>query len=272
MGASLGSVAVLSALLYYFGWVHTAAQAKYFGLDSTFYNLSSADYTLRSVGAALPTFAVGIIIVFVVVLGIDALDRHVTSSEARQAIVLSTVATGSILLVVGVVALVLEESLLTAWPAILLLTGAALGGTGVVLSRLKRRASMLAAVVLLAVVGAFHSVRVYATTTGRDRAERSALEMDATPIVSVYAAEDPELLRVGSVRRFVRVSETGATLYRYDCLHVLDRIGDQLFLVPHGYSTNADRRVLYVVDRDVVRIDVDVRYLERGEDPPCSGN
>ena len=112
-------------------------------------------------------------------------------------------------------------------------------------------------------------MRVYATSTGRDRAERSAEEMDGTAIVTVYATEDPELLRVGSLRRDTRVSETGATLYLYSCLHVLDRIGDRLFLVPHGYSTNASRRVLYIVDRDVVRIDVDARYVERGEEPPC---
>ena len=61
--------------------------------------------------------------------------------------------------------------------------------------------------------------------------------MDGTAIVTVYATEDPELLRVGSLRRDTRVSETGATLYLYSCLHVLDRIGDRLFLVPHGYST-----------------------------------
>ena len=134
VAASVGSVAVLSSLLFYFGWVHTAAQAKYFGLDSTFYDLSSAEYTLRSVGAALPSFAAGTLLMTLVFLGVDALDRHLTSSERRHAVVVSTISAGSILLVIGVVALILSGSSLTVWPAVLLLVGASLAGTGLVLS------------------------------------------------------------------------------------------------------------------------------------------
>lgn len=35
------------------------------------------------------------------------------------------------------------------------------------------------------------------------------------------------------------------------------------------YSTDANRRVVFVVDIDQVRVDFDVRYVERNENPPC---
>jgi hypothetical protein len=111
---------------------------------------------------------------------------------------------------------------------------------------------------------------VYATSTGRARAEQSAKEMDSTAIIRIYSVHDPQFLRVSSLRRSVVTNEAGETLFRYDCLHLLDRVGDQLFLVPHGYSSDANRRVVFVVDVDDVRVDFDVRYVERNEAPPCN--
>jgi len=267
---SLGSVAVLSALLYYFGWVHTAAQAKYFGFDSTFYDMSSADYTIRSTGAALPAVAVGVIVLLGVAVGLDELVARLADERRRRLIVRCTLPLGVLLVVLGVIGLVDSGSRLPAWPAMALLGGSLLAAVGVILGRARRRTWVLLAIGLLGLVGAFDAIRVYATTVGIERAERSALEMDSTALVRVYASEDPQLLVVGSLVRDVLTSESGQTIYRYDCLHLLDRIGQQLFLVPHGYSTDANRRVVYVVDVDDVRVDIDARYVERRETPPCS--
>jgi len=268
--ASLGSLALFSSMLYYFGWVHTAAQARYFGFDSTFYDMSSADYTIRSTSAALPSFAAGVVIVLASICLTDALNvRLAPGSRARRTIIRALSVGGIGLVLAGVLGLPGTSQSPSIWPATTLIVGGGLTCVGLALSDARMKRAVMIAALLLAVVGAFHAVRVYAMSTGFARAKESALEMDRTAIIQIYATSDPQLLPLGSVQRTVLTTESGEIVYRYDCLHLLDRIGDRLLLVPHGYSSDANRRVVYVVDVDVVRVDFDVRYVARNEQPPC---
>lgn len=266
--ASVGSVALLSTLLFYFGWVHTAAQAKYFGFDSTLYDLSSTEYTLRSVSTALPSLAVATLVMLGLTVIYDRIDSRLVEPVRRRR-------TSSAAVVVGVLSVVFGVGLLSgdqstnATPAILLLAGSALLAGGALLSDTRRRLLLVAVAALLAVAGAFQAVRAFASTTGRARAEESALEMDSTALLRVFSAEELQLTKVGSLRASVSVDDDGGKTYVYDCLHLLDRIGARYFLVPHGYSRQANRRIVYIVDVEAVRIDVDARYLERREAPPC---
>src|SRR5215510_12251894 len=54
----VGPVTVLAALLYYFGWVRTAALFDYFGIDQRLLGYTTQDYLARSAGVAFrPTTA-----------------------------------------------------------------------------------------------------------------------------------------------------------------------------------------------------------------------
>lgn len=48
IGTFASQVAVLTALLYYFGWARTNAMFRYFGVDSSVTGYSATDYVLRS--------------------------------------------------------------------------------------------------------------------------------------------------------------------------------------------------------------------------------
>ncbi len=270
--ASIGSFAFLSALLFYFGWVHTAAQAQYFGFDSTFYDLSSTDYTLRSVSAALPAFAAGAMIAAGRDDPLRPRGRRPSRPGDPTARELRGAARRSHAVVLGVVRLGADQSTDPA-QAVLLLAGGGLLVGGALLGDLHRRHLVVGVAALLVAAGSFQAVRSLASATGRARAEDSALEVDSTSLVRVFADGDLHLTRVGSLVVTALVGNDGTTTYVYDCLHVLDRIGDRLFLVPHGYSTRANRRVVYVVEMDAVRVDVDaaVRRATRSPAVPWLG-
>jgi hypothetical protein len=68
VGAS--QTAVLTGVLYYFGWARTNAFLEYFGLDPTMVGYDTTDYVLRSIGVAFPA-AVGVSVV-----GLAALVVH----------------------------------------------------------------------------------------------------------------------------------------------------------------------------------------------------
>jgi hypothetical protein len=68
VGAS--QTAVLTGVLYYFGWARTNAFLVYFGLDPTMVGYDTTDYVLRSIGVAFPA-AVG-----VSVIGLAAFAVH----------------------------------------------------------------------------------------------------------------------------------------------------------------------------------------------------
>src|SRR5215203_5044993 len=53
MATVLGNVAVLTALLVYFGWVRSGVQARHLGIDESVLGMTTRDYLLRSVRSVL---------------------------------------------------------------------------------------------------------------------------------------------------------------------------------------------------------------------------
>ena len=211
-----GRFAFLSALLFYFGWVHTAAQAQYFGFDSTFYDLSSTDYTLRSVSAALPAFATGAIIALAATILYDRVDAALVDRAIRRRVSSVVLLVGAIAVVLGVVRLGADQSTDPA-QAVLLLAGGGLLVGGALLGDLHRRHLVVGVAALLVAAGSFQAVRSLASATGRARAEDGALEVDSTSLVRVYADGDLHLTRVGSLVVTALVGNDGTTTYVYDC-------------------------------------------------------
>src|SRR5690348_6809754 len=53
VGAVFANVAVITALLVYFGWTRSEVQSKRLGIDESILGMSTRDYLLRSVGPVL---------------------------------------------------------------------------------------------------------------------------------------------------------------------------------------------------------------------------
>src|SRR4051794_15967597 len=57
---AVGQLGIITALAFYFGWTHTQAYLRYFGLDTSLVQYTTTDYVLRSVGASYwPLMALG---------------------------------------------------------------------------------------------------------------------------------------------------------------------------------------------------------------------
>ncbi|MDQ1751488.1 MAG: hypothetical protein QOE71_2544 [Pseudonocardiales bacterium] len=56
IGASTSQVVVITALLYYFGWVRSDSELGYFGVDPSLAGYGTVDYVLRSIDVAFPPF------------------------------------------------------------------------------------------------------------------------------------------------------------------------------------------------------------------------
>ncbi len=56
IGAITSQLAVITALLYYFGWVHTYYSLSYFGVDPSLAGYGTVDYVLRSIAVTFTPF------------------------------------------------------------------------------------------------------------------------------------------------------------------------------------------------------------------------
>jgi hypothetical protein len=75
LGAVGGQITLLTALLFYFGWARTAAEAQYLGFDASALQLSTSDYVLRSVDTLfLPLF-----LLTAVVIGVQIAHPRIVS-------------------------------------------------------------------------------------------------------------------------------------------------------------------------------------------------
>ena len=53
IGSVVAPTTLLTALLFYFGWVSVSVQSRYFGFDASLLEFSTQDYLLQSIS---PTF------------------------------------------------------------------------------------------------------------------------------------------------------------------------------------------------------------------------
>jgi len=77
--------AILTALLYYFGWARTDAAARRAGLDESLFGFTTTDYVLRSVGPLLQPLGIALLAVVGVAVIAGVLRRlvrqHVSSGD-----------------------------------------------------------------------------------------------------------------------------------------------------------------------------------------------
>src|SRR5690349_15922216 len=75
LGAVGGQIALLTALLFYFGWARTTAEARYLGFDASALGLSTSDYVLRSAD----TLFLSLFLLAAVLIGVQAAHPHIVA-------------------------------------------------------------------------------------------------------------------------------------------------------------------------------------------------
>lgn len=287
LASVVAPASMLSALLFYFGYVSSRAQYEYFGIDVDTIGLGTQDYIMRSPQPLL----VPLLVLTLAGAGLLVLHTEVRRRTRRAAggrsrtIRLATrtvVIIGLAILGAGM-ALVFAYPAVQDWPAygiatpLLITTGGALvsyawrfaeylstlhppaRGTG---SRkaapataddpalLRRTARVL--IYALVAVNIFWATATVAQWSGRGLARDVALHLDRLPRVILDTREQMFLRSPGIEETILPASDGQTFHYRYRGLRLLIVGRDRMFLVPEKWS--ASNSTLVVPINDSVRI------------------
>ncbi|GAA3067674.1 hypothetical protein [Streptosporangium carneum] len=272
-GQVLASAGLLTAVLYYFGYVREKAFFGYFGVDLGSAGLSTTDYLVRSAG---PLFSP---LVVMVVTGVAAIIAHHVlayllsrANRRRRRIVWATLgAIALVLLMIGAIGLNFSSEALTdpLLSPLALGVGALLLGyaaenawtheavpeqlaTGLAATRTLRRTL----IVSLALGAAFWATtnKAYENGTAAARAIESSLPFQSQAIV--YSRDRLQISGLG-----VRVRELGgskaAFTFRYSGLRLLMHTGGHWFLLPATWRRhNGETMILLPDSRTDIRVEL----------------
>jgi hypothetical protein len=266
----IAPVTLITALLFYFGYVRTASVWLAFGVDPSVLELSVNDYLLRSVRSVFWPLAI------LLAFGLGASWGHaiVTSWIARgggghraQPVALSCVAIGCASIAIGMIRFLTGVS--TSYEAltipILFTVGVVFSSYGIFLwprsARLARHSTGLRDVhigisIALVVLGIFWSIGAYAQIVGQQQARRLASDIGLLPRIVVYSERRLELHGAGITESTLSRSDS-AYHFRYSGLLMLIRSNDTYFLLPKGW-TPEEGFAISLAESPTVRLEFDL--------------
>jgi hypothetical protein len=261
LGASIAApITVISAILFYFGYVSSHAEYGYFGIDVNTIGLSTQDYIMHSPSLLVPLLAL-------VVIGLALVVAHLWITARIQGAEPATVlriarralAAGLVVFIAGMVVIGLYP-VLGEWPYYKLVTPVVVAiGAGVVaytwrlvarLSAAEDRAKPLARsptlrrmglvlLCFLVVATVFWSTATIAEWAGRGQARSTARHLDDLPKVILDTKERLFLSDPGVKESALVPTTEGQTFhYRYRNLHLLITGNNRMFLVPPAWSSS----------------------------------
>jgi hypothetical protein len=261
---------LLTALLYYFGWLSTNRFSRYFGIDPSTLGFSSQDYLLRGIRPGFPP------LIFLAAFGLLFVWIHRQLSEwihfarhpkALQAIIRTLFIMGLALVFIGSAGLAGHPLF---WPNALVV-GPLTFGLGIVWAayglylrtEIRQRAGRdgrsalgvawvpaahLALVYSLIVLSIFWGFGDAAEANGARRAVSVAEHLIILPGVDVYSKQDLDL-GAGTVKPDEIPNANSLYRFRYSGLRILVHSGGKYFLVPRNWP-DATRPVAIVLPDD----------------------
>jgi heme/copper-type cytochrome/quinol oxidase subunit 2 len=271
LGASVvAPITIISALLFYFGYVSSRAQYAYFGIDVDTIGLSTQDYVMRSPQPLL----VPLLVLVMIAVALVALHLWVTAwlgrarPERARIVTHRALYIGLVILAAGITLIILYP-VLADWPYYNLVTPIIVAvGAGVVayswrlVSRLPPQPDALPSpagspalrrmgLVLLCVLVAatlFWSTATIAQWSGRGLARQDARHLDDLPRVILDTKERLYITDPFIKETALPASEGQTFRYRYRNLRLLIQGKDRMFLVPDSWSASDSTLVVPLDD------------------------
>ncbi len=257
---------VATALLVYFGWARSDAQAKSMGLDVSLFGYSVQDFILRSIQSLFRPLAWLALIGLAWLMADRALNKVISAGRYRRALgrgAAVLAAAGYLFAAAMWIVTVAQPDRTLLYVPYLIAGGLLLGSWGVALRRravqsagrspvLTPRGLERAFMFVLVTLLLFWGTADYAQALGRgaavDYQERSSL----LPTAVVYSKERlavsaPNVLEASA-------GTTAAPLYRYSGLRLLVVSGGRIFLLNDGWTLK-DGRVVVLPDNGTVRVE-----------------
>jgi hypothetical protein len=242
------NVAILTALLVYFGWRRTETQAARLGVDETIFGLSTRDYLLRSVGPVLQILAIVAVAGLVAVYLDRALWRRAQGhglADRTLRIALFGMSISWLILPMLIIGLgyIAPAAAFVAFPL------AIAGGVLLLMyaGRLRRelqghdqkstrwRSAEKAFAIVALCVTAFWATSNYADVLGTQVADATINHVSELTSVTVYAVQRLGISGPGTHE--TPVTGAGETYrYRYTGLRLLEHTGDKYFLIPNLWN------------------------------------
>jgi hypothetical protein len=258
-------VTLITALLFYFGYVSARSQYEYFGIDVDTIGLSTQDYVMRSPQPLLvPLLALTLVAVAGLVLH-KALQSRADVVAVRRARLVAI-----LVLALGVLGLFLYPVLggLAYYPLVVpLVIGFAatvLAYLSYLTTRLQELRPQLTLIALLAIVTltcAFWATATTAQYSGRGLAKSAAKHMDRFPVVILDTKERLHLHSPGVEETALQPGAGQTFNYRYRGMRLLIVGENRLFLVPQQW--NASDTTLVVPLNESIRV-----QFQFQNDPP----
>lgn len=264
---------LLTAILYYFGYIRERALFGYFGIDLESLRFSTTDYLVRSVGTIFVPIGTVLLFGFFALAGHHLLIPVLTraADKWRNAAWAGIAIISIVLLGVGVNGLeqFMDLDLLPLVSPIALGAGAFLFEYAVytaaiymplseqqqdVLSTTKNLRRVL--IVALMLVSAFWATATIAQQRGNAVAQAIGASLPVQPEAIVYSLQRLQITGPGV--KVTRLSGTGAAfVYRYDGLRPLVHSGGHWFLLPAGWTHTNGATVIILPDTTSgIRVDL----------------
>ena len=262
----IAPLTVVTALLFYVGWVRARAFFNYFGVGSTLVGYTPQDYVLHSaevsIGAVLLLAFAGVVLV-----GLDRLVaiviERVSGGLLGQWIRWGLAGLGASLVLIGLGAATTDAAIAMVPP----ITGAGLVALGAVLflrfgAESPSRQGLLGSgttglsVVVLA-LAFFWAATIYA----KDLGEKAAVGIDgdarSLPVATVYSSEPLDLPGTNVTATRV-LGEDQRWHYRYTGAVLLIYSNERWFLIPEPVSGEYRSSVVVLRDSESIRVETAV--------------
>jgi hypothetical protein len=261
--AAIGSpIALVTSLLFYFGWVRASVQARTLGYDTAILDWSIQDYILRSI---LVLF-LPLMVLLVLMLLLLGLHRRlvVPMVESPRLGGVSTwlprgLRASWIFWALAAIAVLLLDAPLSGAALPLGFTFALLCAMyGDVLERritgkARTSATAKALILVLLAFSVFWDVERLARVMGEGYAEQIIADPRQLLSVTIYSPKSLEIRASGVVETKLGGAES-AYRYRYDGLRLVQRSGDRYLLMGELWDSHSSR-IIVVRDTDAIRME-----------------